>query len=61
MDDSRETSIFKIVIRICKRISSFVEKYPSFYLKNDHFLFFYLNEEDLMQQICLRKYIANEI
>ena len=26
-----------------------------------HFLYFYLNIDELIQQVCLRKYIENEI
>ena len=43
---------------------SFVEKHLSFYPKEKmsvHFLYFYLNEKELNQQVCLIKYVENEI
>ena len=42
---------------------SFVEKHVSFYPKRCLFIFciFYLNEKELNQQICLIKYVENEI
>ena len=46
------------------KILSFVEKHLSFYPKEKmsvHFLYFYLNEKELNQQVCLIKYVENEI
>ena len=43
---------------------SFVEKHLSFYPKEKmsaHFLYFYLSEKELNQQVCLIKYVENEI
>ena len=47
-NDFRVTSIFKIIIRICKKLL-FI------------FCVFYLNEEELNQGVCLVKYVENEI
>ena len=42
---------------------SFVEKHLSFYPKDvcSLFVFFYLNEKEFNQQVCLLKYVENEI
>ena len=42
---------------------SFVGKHLSFYPKevSSFSLFFYLNEEELNQQVCLIKYVENEV
>ena len=42
---------------------SFVRKNPNFYPKDicSFSIFFYLNEEELIQEVCLTKYIENEI
>ena len=58
-NDFRVTSIFKIIIRICmfsqENIEVFTQKVSV------HFLFFYLNEKELNQQVFLIKYVENEI
>ena len=42
---------------------SFVEKHLSFYPKEvrSFYVFFYSNEEKLNQQVCVIKYVENEI
>ena len=60
----RVTTIFKIIIRIYMKNVEFREKHLSFYPKEKmsvHFLYFYLNEKELNQQVCLIKYVENEI
>ena len=66
--DFRVTFIFKIIIRICKKKfwvlwCEFCGKTFKFSPKMFiHFLhLFYLNKEELIQQICLIKYIEIEI
>ena len=63
INNFRVSSIFKIIIRICKKNLSFVGKRLSFYTKDVRFILciFYLNEEELIQRLCLTKYIKNEI
>ena len=40
----------------------FVGKHPNFHSKDAcYFLLFYSNEEESIQQVCLRKYTENEI
>ena len=59
----RVTSIFKIIIRICMKNVEFCRKTSKFLPKRCLFIFciFYLNEKELNQQICLIKYVENEI
>ena len=62
-NDFRVTSIFKIIVRICmKNVESF-RKTSKFLPKRCLFIFciFHLNEKDLNQQVCLIKYVENEI
>ena len=62
-NDFRVTSIFKIIIRICMKNVEFCRKTSKFLPKRCLFIFciFYLNEKELNQQVCLIKYIENEI
>ena len=66
-NDFRVTSIFKVVIKICKKNAEFCGKTSKFLPKRCLFIFciFYLNEEELNQQVCLikyvEKYVENEI
>ena len=62
-NDFRVTSIFKIIIRICMKNVEFCGKTSKFLPKRCLFIFciFYLNEEELNQQVCLIKYVENEI
>ena len=55
-------SIFKIIIRICSKTFEFSGKTPKFYPKNvcSFAVFFYLNKEQLIQNVCLKKYKQNE-
>ena len=61
--DFRVTSIFKIIFRICMKNVEFCRKTSKFLPKRCLFIFyiFYLNEKDLNQQLCLIKYVENEI
>ena len=62
-NDFRVTSIFKIIIRICMKNVEFCRKTSKFLPKRCLFIFciFYLNEKELNQQLCLIRYIENEI
>ena len=62
-NDFRMTSIFKIIIRICMKNVEFCRKTSTFLPKRCLFIFciFYLNEKELNQQVCLIKYVENEI
>ena len=62
-NDFRATSVFKIIIRICMKNVEFCWKTSKFLTKICLFIFciFYLNEEELNQQVCLIKYVENEI
>ena len=62
-NDFRVTSIFKIIIRICMKDLEFCRKASKFLPKICLFIFciFYLNEKELNQQVCLIKYLENEI
>ena len=62
-NDFRVTSIFKIIIRICMKNVEFCRKTSKFLPKRCLFIFciFYLNEKELNQQVCLIKYVENEI
>ena len=62
-NDFRVTSIFKIIIRICMKNVEFCRKTSRFLPKRWLFIFciFYLNEKELNQQVCLIKYVENEI
>ena len=62
-NDFKVTSIFKIIVRICmKNVESF-RKTSKFLSKRCLFNFciFHLNEKELNQQVCLIKYVENEI
>ena len=52
-NDFRVTSVFKIIIR---KTSTFLTKRYLFI-----FCIFYLNEKGLNQQVCLIKFVENEI
>ena len=54
-NDFRVTSMFKIIIRICIKMLSFVRKHLSFYPKNVK------ERKELNQQVCLIKYVETEI
>ena len=56
------TSIFKIIISTCKKIFEFCGKTFKF-LPRCLFILcaFYLNKEESMQQVSLKRYIENEI
>ena len=62
-NDFRLTSIFKIIIRICMKNIEFCRKTSKFLPKRCLFIFciFYLNEKELNQQVCLIKYVQNDI
>ena len=62
-NDFRVTSIFKIIIRICMKNVEFCRKTSTFLPKRCLFIFciFYSNEKELNQQVCLIKYVGNEI
>ena len=62
-NDFRVTSIFKIIIRIFMKNVGFCRKTYTFLPKICLFIFciFYLNEKELNQQVCLIKYVENEI
>ena len=62
-NDFRVTSIFKIIIRICMKNLEFCRKASKFLPKICLFIFciFYVNEKELNQQVCLIKYLENEI
>ena len=62
-NDFRVTSIFKIIIRICIKKVEFCRKKSKFLPKRYLLIFciFYLNEKELNQQVCLIKYVENEI
>ena len=62
-NDFRVTSIFKIIIKICMKNVKFCRKTSKFLPKRCLFIFciFYLNEKELNQQVCLIKYVENEI
>ena len=59
----RAISVFKIIIRVSKKNSEFCGKTSKFLHKRCLFIFgiFYLNKEQLIQQVCLIKYVENEI
>ena len=59
----RVTSTFKIFIRICKRNFDFCGKTSKYLPKRClfFFIFFHSNEEELIQQVRLTKYIENKI
>ena len=62
-NDFRGTSIFKIIIRIYMKNVDFCRKTSKFLPKKCLFIYciLYLNEKELNQQVCLIKYIENEI
>ena len=57
------TSIFKIIIKICMKNVEFCGKTSKFLPKRCLFIFciFYLNEKEFNQQVCLIKYVENEM
>ena len=61
--DFRVTSIFNIIIRICMKNVEFCMKTSKFLPKRCLLIFciFYLNEKELNQQVCLKKYVEHEI
>ena len=61
-NDFRVTSILKIIIRICMK-NEFCRKTSKFLPKRCLFIFciFYLNQKELNQEVCLIKYVENEI
>ena len=63
MNDFRVTSVFKITIRICLKNVEFCGKISKLLCKRCLFILciFYLNEKELNQQLCLIRYIENEI
>ena len=64
-NDFRVTSIFKVIVRICTKNIEFCGKISKVLPKRCLCLFifciFYLNEKELNQQVCLIKYVENEI
>ena len=62
-NDFKVTSIFKIIVRICMKNVEFFRKTSKFLSKRCLFNFcvFHLNEKELNQQVCLIKYVENEI
>ena len=62
-NDFRVTSVFKIIISICMKNIDFCGKTSKFLSKRCLFIFciFYSNEKQLNQQVCLIKYVENEI
>ena len=62
-NDFTVTSIFKIIIRICMKNVELCKKTSKFLPKRLLLIFciFYLNEKELNQQVCLIKYVENEI
>ena len=62
-NDFRVTSIFKIIIRICMKSVEPCRKTTKFLPKRCLFIFciFYLNENELNQQVCLIKHEENDI
>ena len=60
-NDFRVTSVFKIIISICKKNVEFCGKRSKFLSKRCLFIFciFYLNEKDLDQYVCLIKHVEN--
>ena len=63
MNDFRVTSVFKITISICLKNVEFCGRTSKFLSKRCLFILcvFYLNEKELNQQLCLIRYIENEI
>ena len=62
-NDVRVTPVFKIIIRNCVKNVEFCRKTSSFLPERCLFIIciFYLNENELNQQVCLIKYVENEI
>ena len=62
-NDFRVTSVFKIIISICMKNIDFCGKTSKVLSKRCLFIFciFYSNEKQLNQQVCLIKYVENEI
>ena len=61
--DFRLTSVFKIVLKICKKNVEFRGKTCTFSPKRSPIIsrIFYINKEEWNQQVCLIKYVENEI
>ena len=61
-NEFKVTSIFKIALKIRKKNFEFCGKISNFLPKRCLFILciFYLNREDLIQLVCLTKYIKNE-
>ena len=62
-NDVRVTPVFKIIIRNCVKNVEFCRKTSRFLPERCLFIIciFYLNENELNQQVCLIKYVENEI
>ena len=62
-NDSRVTSIVKIIIWICMKNVEFCRTTSKLLPKRCLFIFciFYLNEKEFNQQVCLIKYVENQI
>ena len=62
-NDFRVTPVFKITYRICLENVEIYGKTSKFLSKRWLLIFciFYLNEKELNQQVCLIKFIENEI
>ena len=62
-NDFRVTPVFKIIIRICMKNIDFCRRTSKFLPKRCLFIFciFCLNKKELNQQVCLIKYVENEI
>ena len=62
-NDFRVASIVKSIIRICIKKVEFCRKTSKYLPKRCLFIFctFYFNEKELNQQVCLIKYVQNEI
>ena len=63
MNDFRNTFIFMIIIRICMKNVELCGKTSKFLPERCLFIFyvFYSNEKESNQQVCLIKYVENEI
>ena len=62
-NEFKVTSIFKIAIKICKKTFEFCGKISTFLPKRCLFILciFYLKKEELIQLVCLTKYIKKWI
>ena len=61
--DFRLTSVYKIVLKTCKKNVEFRGKTCTFLPKTSLIIscIFYINKEKWNQQLCLIKYVENEI